>query len=87
MSENENKSENESENENKSENENESENESENEWKWVKMKIKGPSIVVVVSHPTDDAPNVPKGILAALAEEAHTPTSVVVVAVPATMPS
>ena len=51
------------------------------------MKIKGPSIVVVVSRPTDDAPNVPKGILAALAEEAHTPTSVVVVAVPATMPS
>jgi hypothetical protein len=51
------------------------------------MKIKGPSIVVIVLRPTDDVPNFPKGILAALAEEAHTPTSVFVVAVPATMPS
>ena len=43
------------------------------------------SIVVVVSRATDDAINVPEGILAALAEEAHTFASFVVVAIPATI--
>ena len=45
------------------------------------------TVVVVVLHATNDAPNSPEGILPALAEEAHTPTSVVVLAVLATMPS
>ena len=39
------------------------------------------SIVVVVSHATDNVPNVPEGILAALAEEAHTPVSVIVITI------
>ena len=49
------------------------------------MKIKRP--LSLLSRATDDAPNVPEGILAALAEEAHTPAFVAIVTVPATMPS
>ena len=45
------------------------------------------TVVVIVLRNIDDAPDVPEGILAALADEAHTPVSVIVVAVPATMPS
>ena len=37
------------------------------------------SIVVIVSCATNDVPNVPEGILAALTEEAHTPASAIVV--------
>ena len=42
-------------------------------------------MVIVVSSAANNAPNVPDGILTALAEEAHTPASTVVVAIPATI--
>ena len=42
-------------------------------------------VISVVLHAVDYTPDIPEGILVALAEEAHTPASVVVVTVPATI--